>query len=123
MPENHIFLGEFCPSDFNGTLGGYFDDTLKAVVYQSINTGEIFVGFRGTDNPVNLFKQDVPFLFGELSDDCRTFVEQVTSTVIRDYPYNEIILTGHSMAGSMSTYGSLITGLRSIGFDAPYWNQ
>ncbi len=79
--------------------------------------GKIAISFRGTENSFQDIINDAQMGFNQLPNqyvDAQNFYEKVK----KDFPYQKIIFTGHSLGGSLAQLMSNETGNEAVTFNA-----
>ena len=95
---------------------------MKAALYYNTETGEYILAFQGTQNIENGGLQDwldnAAQAFGIVPDKYKD-AEQLAKDVYGNSNIGDkLVITGHSLGGGLATAGGMVTGARTVTFDA-----
>lgn len=113
-------IASYIPHDFGGGSATFFNDQLKADVYEKDN--KIYVSFRGSDNVANWQQGNLALgLSKTIPAHYKNFADKVVDEIRRRHPDREITYTGHSSGAVMAVYAHTKDSKPSYAyaFDAP----
>lgn len=105
------------PEELDMSIDDFFTGVFAAELFQSSETGELVLAFRGTDDIydwVDNFGQGL----GARTTEQYEKAMRLARVIQERYPDQVINITGHSLGGGLATAASLATGSRAYVFNA-----
>ena len=90
----------------------------QAVVFRNINSGEIIISHRGSDELIDWKSANIQLVNGKLNPQFQN-AQNLTEYIMAYYPNSTINHTGHSLGGWLSQMVGLANGQNAVSIDSP----